>query len=78
LNSMVRTPKWGYLISGILIVMSVILGIFIVNVVFSLLGILSFWEINIQIQLLYVILPLSVLSIVLMLTLAILLTRKKE
>jgi hypothetical protein len=75
---MVRTPKWGYLISGILIVMSVILGIFIVNVVFSLLGILSFWEINIQIQLLYVILPLSVLSIVLMLTLAILLTRKKE
>lgn len=78
MNSMVRTPKWGYLISGILIVMSVILGIFIVNVVFSLLGILSFWEINIQIQLLYVILPLSVLSIVLMLTLAILLTRKKE
>jgi uncharacterized membrane protein YuzA (DUF378 family) len=63
---------------GILIVMSVILGIFIVNVVFSLLGMPSFWEIDIQMQLLYVIFPLSTLIILLMLTMAILLTRKKE
>jgi hypothetical protein len=63
---------------GILIVMSGILGIFIVNVVFSLLGISPLWEIDIQMQLLYVIFPLSILSILIMLTMAILLTRKKE
>jgi hypothetical protein len=78
LISIVRAPKWAYLVSGILIVMSGILSIFIVNVVFSLLGIPTLWEIAIQIQLLYFIFPLSVLSILLMLTMAILLTRKKE
>ena len=76
--SIVRAPKWAYLMSGILIVMSGILGIFIVNVVFSLLGIPALWEVAIQIQLLYFIFPLCVLSILLMLTMAILLTRKKE
>lgn len=64
--------------SGILIVMSGILSIFIVNVVFSLLGIPTLWEIAIQIQLLYIIFPLGGLSILLMLTMAILLTKKKD
>jgi hypothetical protein len=64
--------------SGILIVMSGILAISIVNVVFALTGVPTPWEIDIQIQLLYVILPLSILVILIMLTMAILLTRKKE
>ena len=64
--------------SGVLIVMSGILSIFIVNVVFSLLGIPTLWEIAIQIQLLYIIFPLGGLSILLMLTMAILLTKKKD
>jgi hypothetical protein len=64
--------------SAILIVISVILGIFTVNIMFSLLGMPSFWEIDIQMQLLYVILPLSVLIILIMLAMAILLTGKKE
>ena len=76
--SIVRAPKWAYLMSGILIVMSGILSIFIVNVVFSLLGIPTLWEIAIQIQLLYIIFPLGGLSILLMLTMAILLTKKKD
>jgi peptidoglycan biosynthesis protein MviN/MurJ (putative lipid II flippase) len=62
---------------GILIVMSGILGIFIVNVVFTLLGILP-WETDIQMLLLYVIFPLSILVILISLAMAILLTRKKE
>ena len=78
MNSMARAPKWAYLMSGILIVMSGILGIFIVNVVFSLLGIPALWELAFQMQLLYVIIPLSILSILIMLTMAILLTRKKK
>ncbi|NHI90634.1 MAG: hypothetical protein EAX87_14025 [Candidatus Thorarchaeota archaeon] len=76
--SIVRAPKWAYLVSGILIVMSGILGIFVVNVVFSLLGIPTLWEIAIQMQMLYIIFPLGVLSILLMLTMALLLTRKKD
>jgi ABC-type antimicrobial peptide transport system permease subunit len=64
--------------SGILIVMSGILGIFIVNAIFSLLGMTFLWEMEFQMQLLYVIFPLSILSILIMLTMAILLTRKRE
>ena len=64
--------------SGILIVISVILAFAIVIVVFSLLGRPSFWEIDIQVLLLYVIVPLSILTIPIMLTMAILLTRKRE
>jgi len=78
LNSKIRVPRWAYLMSGILIVMSGILAISIVNVVFALLGIPSPWEIDIQMLLLYIILPLSILIILIMLTMAILLTRKRE
>jgi hypothetical protein len=78
MNSIIRAPKWAYLMSGILIVMSGILGIFIVNIVFLILGMPTLWEIAIQIQLLYFIFPLGVLSILIMLAMAILLTKKKE
>ncbi|NHJ13267.1 MAG: hypothetical protein EAX95_06290 [Candidatus Thorarchaeota archaeon] len=78
LNSMTEAPKWAYLMSGILIVIGVILAFAIVTVVFSLLGLHSLWEIDIQILLLYVILPLSILTILIILTMAILLTRKRE
>jgi hypothetical protein len=77
-GSMIRVPKWAYLASGILIVMSGILAFSIVSVVFALLGIPTPWEIDIQMLLLYVILPLSILIVLIMLTMAILLTRKKE
>ncbi|MFX1368358.1 MAG: hypothetical protein ACFFAY_07160 [Promethearchaeota archaeon] len=64
--------------SGILIVMSVILAFAIVTFVFSFLGLHSLWEINTQILLLYVIFPLSILTILITVLMAILLTRKRE
>jgi len=64
--------------SGILIMISVILAFAIVTVVFSFLGLHSLWEIDIQILLLYVILPLSILATLITVTMAILLTRKRE
>jgi hypothetical protein len=77
-GSMTRVPKWAYLMSAILIVMSVILAFAVVTAVFSLLGLHSLWEIDIQILLLYVIFPLSILIMLTVLTMAILLTRKRE
>jgi hypothetical protein len=61
--------------SGILIVMSGILAVAIVTVVQSLLGIPPLWEIDIQVLLPYVIFPLGALTILIILTMAILLTR---
>jgi hypothetical protein len=73
-----RVPKWAYLMIGILIVISGILAFAIVTAVFSLLGRPALWEIDIQVLLLYVILPLGILTILMMLITAILLTRKWE
>ena len=73
-----RVPKWAYLMSGILIVICIILALAVVTAVFSLLGLHSIWEIDFQILLLYVIFPLSTLTILIILTMAILLTRNKE
>ncbi len=78
MGSITKVPKWAYLMSGILIVISVILAFAIVTAVFSLLGLHSLWEIDIQILLLYVIFPLSILTILIVSTMAILLTRKRE
>ncbi len=71
---MSRPPKWAYIISGILIVMSILLG---VTVVFVLLEMLP-RGMDIQMPLLFIILPLSILIPLIMLTMAILLTRKRE
>jgi hypothetical protein len=74
-GSITRVPRWAYLMSGILIVMSGILAVAIVTVVQSLLGIPPLWEIDIQVLLPYVIFPLGALTILIILTMAILLTR---
>lgn len=73
-----RVPRWAYPMGGILIAMSFILGLVIVNVVLSFLGLPSLWEMDIELQLLYVIFPLGILTILIVLTMAILLTRKRE
>ncbi len=70
-------PKWAYLMSGILIVMSSLLAVSIVFVAFVLLGILP-RETDIQMPLLFIALPLSILIPLIMLTMAILLTRRSE
>lgn len=77
-ESKTRVTRLAYLISGILIVMSCILAFAIVDVVFSLLGIPPLWEMDIQVLLLNVIFPLSILTILIVLTMAILLTRKRK
>ena len=69
-----RAPKWAYLISGILIAMSCLLG---VTIVFVLLEMLP-QGMDLQIPLLFIMLPLTILISLLTLTMAILLTKKRE
>ena len=74
---MKRVPKWAYLTSGILIVMSSLLAVSIMFVSFALLGILP-REMDIQMPLLFIALPLSILIPLVTLAMAILLTKKEE
>jgi hypothetical protein len=74
LNSMSRPPKWAYFIAGILIMMSSLLG---VTIIFVLLEMLP-RGMDIQMPLFYIILPLSILIPLIVLTMAIALTRKRE
>ncbi len=73
-GSMIRVPKWAYFMGGILIVMSCLLG---GTIVFVLLEMLP-QGMDIQVPLLFIILPMSILSPLIMVTMAILLTRKRE
>ncbi|MFX1416431.1 MAG: hypothetical protein ACFFC0_06440 [Promethearchaeota archaeon] len=70
-------PKWAYLVSVLLVVMSSVLAVAIVFVVFILLGILP-QEMDIQMPIVFIILPLSILITLTTFTLAILLTKKRE
>ncbi|MCW3987978.1 MAG: hypothetical protein NWE87_06645 [Candidatus Bathyarchaeota archaeon] len=67
-------PKWVYLIGGILIVMSSLLAM---TTVFVLLEMLP-RGMDIQMPLLFIILPLSILIPLTTFAMAILLTKKKE
>ncbi|MHA2378360.1 MAG: hypothetical protein ACXADS_03725 [Candidatus Thorarchaeota archaeon] len=77
MNSEDRPPKWAYLISVLLVVMSSLLAVTIVFVVFVLLGILP-RETDIQMPLLLITLPLSMLIPLTALAMAVLLTKKRE
>jgi len=69
-----KAPKWAYLMGGILIVMSGLLAVIIVIVVLEMLP----RGMDIQLPLLFIILPLSILIPLIVLTMAVLLTRKRE
>ncbi len=72
-GSMSRALKWPYLVGGILIVMSCLLGAVISYVVYQTL----FHGMDPRGPLLFIILPLSVLILVPSMTLAVVLTRRK-
>ncbi|MGY5871130.1 MAG: hypothetical protein RTV72_02695 [Candidatus Thorarchaeota archaeon] len=73
MNSIIRPPKWAYLISGILIAMTSLLGVTIVYVLLEMLP----RGMDIQIPLLFIVLPLSILITLTTLTMAVLLTKKR-
>ncbi|MFX0107856.1 MAG: hypothetical protein ACFE7R_06215 [Candidatus Hodarchaeota archaeon] len=77
MNSEDRPPKWAYLVSLLLVVMTGLLGVAIVFVVFTFLGVLP-QELDIQMTLSFIILPLSILIFVTTIALAILLTKGRN
>ncbi|OLS22294.1 MAG: hypothetical protein ThorAB25_25770, partial [Candidatus Thorarchaeota archaeon AB_25] len=74
MNSMSQAPRWAYLAGGILIVIACLLGATIFYVGYETL----FHGMDPRTPLLFIILPLSVLALLIMLTMAILLTRKRD
>ncbi len=70
---MSRAPKWAYLVGGILIVMSCLLGAVIYYVVHETL----FHGMDPRGPLLFIILPLGISILVLATTMAVVLTRRK-
>ncbi|MHA2601796.1 MAG: hypothetical protein AM324_006670 [Candidatus Thorarchaeota archaeon SMTZ1-83] len=71
---MSRPPKWAYLVGGSLIVMSCILAVTIVFVFLEMIP----RGMDIQVPVFFIILPLSILIPLVMVAMAILLTRKRE
>ncbi|MFX1473031.1 MAG: hypothetical protein ACFFBM_11045 [Promethearchaeota archaeon] len=71
---MSRVPKWAYLMSAALIVIAFPLAWAIVDVFLRMLP----QGLDIQGRLLFVILPLGILSLLIVVIMAILLTRKRE
>ena len=71
---MSRPPKWAYLVGGSLIVMSCILTVTIVFVFLEMIP----RGMDIQVPVFFIILPLSILIPLVMVAMAILLTRKRE
>ena len=74
LSPMGRTPRWAFLIAGILIVMSCLLG---ATIVFVLLEMIP-RGMDIQMPLLYIIVPLIAFIALIVPITAFVLTRKKE